>query len=126
MKKIRAAMTAKKAGWLQNRLTAVDGQLVVSREGTPIYWAAKYPLEGLKPSAEALKVMLAEHARLLDKYTDHEDGGLPIPPQVVTLRGADLRDANLEHADLRGADLRGVDLRGVDLGDTDLRGARFE
>ena len=68
----------------------------------------------LKPTADELTAILAEHA----KYLRGVDGG-----KCADLRGADLQGAHLRGADLRGADLRGGDLQGAYLQGADLQGA---
>ena len=76
----------------------------------------------LKPTADELTAILAEHA----KYLRGEDGGKRADLQGADLRVADLQGAVLLGADLLGAVLRGADLWGADLREADLREADLQ
>jgi len=76
----------------------------------------------LKPTADELTAILAEHA----KYLRGEDGGKRADLQEADLQGADLQEADLQGADLQGAYLQEANLQGADLQGADLQGAYLQ
>ena len=93
----------------------------------------------MKPTAEQLATILADHALWLGdpalgaqanlrsanlRYADLRSANLRSADlRSANLDYADLRSANLDYADLRSADLRSANLRYADLRSADLRSA---
>ncbi|AMV25466.1 Serine/threonine-protein kinase B [Gemmata sp. SH-PL17] len=78
-------------------------------------------MEVLKPTAEQLATILADHKKCLRG----EDGGKKADLSSANLRGADLRGADLSSADLSSANLRSANLYGADLSSADLSSANL-